>query len=173
MHAGSVAKVEKNVDRLASTLFAAACGYALNAWFAGRLGQPALAIESAVAVALAFLISGRALGAVQPRPRRLPVPIFDVREVGPIEEPELLLTEVFEPQPAAEPEDALVLDDILAKLSADSRVVRMFDPAAMPTAGELKSRIDRHLDDEASAAQTSDATQALHDALSELRRAIR
>ena len=173
MHAGSVAKVEKNVDRLASTLFAAACGYALYSWLAGRLGQPTLAIASTAAVALAFLISGRALGAVHPQPRRLPVPIFDVREIEPIEEPELLLTDVFEPQPPAKSEDALVLDDILAELSADSRVVRLFDPAAMPTAGELKSRIDRHLDDELSAALTSDATQALHDALAELRRAIR
>ncbi len=88
-----LAKVEKNVDRLASTLFAAACGYALYSWLAGSLGQSALAMASTAAAALAFLISGRALGAVQPQPRRLPVPIFDVREVEPIEEPELLLTE--------------------------------------------------------------------------------
>lgn len=172
MHDGSVARIEKNVDRLASTLFAAACGYAFCAWFDGRIGQPTLAIGSAAGVALAFLLSGGVLQAIQPKPRRLPVSIFDVREVDPIEEPELLLTEVFEPG-AAEPEDALILDDILAKLSADSRVVRLFNSAAMPTAGELKSQIDRHLDNEASAAQTFDATQALHDALAELRHAIR
>jgi len=171
MHAGSVAKIEKNVDRFASTLFAAACGYCLYAWFSGRFGQPALATGSAGAIAGAFFFSSRVLNGIQPRARRLPVPIFDVREVEPIEEPELLLTEVFERQPAAK--DTLVLDDILAKLSADSRVVRLFDPTAMPTAGELKSRIDRHLDDETSAAQTLDATQALHAALTELRRAIR
>jgi hypothetical protein len=173
MHAGSVARIEKNVDRLASTLFAVACGYGLYAWFAGRLIQPTLAMASAAAVALAFLLSDRVLDAVHPKPRRLKVQIFDVREVEPIEEPELLLTEIFEPQPAAQFEDELILDDILAKLSTDSRVVRMFDPAAMPTAGELKSRIDRHLDDEASAAQSFDATRALHDALAELRHAIR
>jgi hypothetical protein len=173
MHAGSVARVEKNVDRAAAAALAVACGYAVYTWFTGRVAQPTLILESGAAVLLSLLIGVRALTAVQPQPRRLRVPIFDVREVGPIEEPELLLTEVFHREPAAESEDTLILDDILARLSADSRVVRLFDPAAMPTAGELKSRIDRHLDDEASAAQTSDATQALHDALAELRRAVR
>jgi len=165
MHAGSVAKVEKTVDRVAATLFAVACGYAVYTWFAGHVAQPMLALESAAASVLALLISTRGLNSVQPQPRRLPVPIFDVREVGPIEEPELLLTEFFHPEPATPSEDTLILDDILAKLSADSRVVRLFDPAAMPTAGELKSRIDRHLDEETSAAQTSDATQVRREAL--------
>jgi hypothetical protein len=173
MHAESAARVEKNVDRVASTLFASACGYSVYSLVDARVPLPTLMIEAAGAVALALLLSGRALKAVQPQPRRLPVPIFDVRELQPIEEEELLLTDVFEPLPRTEKEDTLVLDDILAKLDADSRVVRLFDPAAMPTAGELKSRIDRHLDDEASAAQAADATQALHDALAELRRAIR
>ena len=101
----------------------------------------------------------------------MPVPVFDVREVPTIEQPELLLTERVE---LAVPEgDELLLDDILDQLEPDSRVVRLFDPAAMPTAGELKSRIDRHLDVESSAAQSSDAAQALHDALAELRRSIR
>ena len=173
MHAGSVARIEKNVDRSAAAVFAVACGYAVYMWFVGRVAQPTLALESVTAGILSLLISARVLYAVQPQPRRLPVSIFDVRDVEPIEEPELLLTEVFHPEQAMESEDTLILDDILAKLSADSRVVRLFDTAAMPTAGELKSRIDRHLDDEASEAQTSDATQALHDALAELRRAIR
>ncbi|HVU29898.1 MAG TPA: hypothetical protein VHE36_05805 [Sphingomicrobium sp.] len=173
MHAQTVTRIEKGVDQAASTLFAAACGYALYSLFANRFAQPLFAVETAALVALAFLASNLALGGVKPRPRRLPVPIFDVREVEPVEESELLLTEVFEPKMEAPSQDALVLDDILAKLGSDSRVVRLFDPAAMPTAGELKSRIDRHLDDEASVAQSSDATRALHDALAELRRAIR
>ncbi|MFL6736336.1 MAG: hypothetical protein ACJ8F4_04675 [Sphingomonas sp.] len=172
MHAGSAARLEKNVDRLASTLFAAACGYSVYSLVGALVPLPTLMIESAGGAALALLLSGRILNGVQPQPRRLPVPIFDVRELEPIEEEELLLTEVFEPQRGTEKEATLILDDILAELGADSRVVRLFDPAAMPTAGELKSRIERHLDDEASAAQAADATQALHDALDELRRAI-
>jgi hypothetical protein len=101
------------------------------------------------------------------------VPIFDVREVEPMEETELLLTERFEPPSSPADDDTLLLDDILAELGPDSRVVRLFDRAAMPTAGELKSRIDRHLDRNDAGAQTPDAAQALHDALAELRRSIR
>jgi hypothetical protein len=41
----------------------------------------------------------------------------------------------------------------------------------MPTPGELSDRIDRHLEREPAAAP--DASQALHDALAELRRSLR
>jgi hypothetical protein len=52
-------------------------------------------------------------------------------------------------------------------------VVRLFDPAAMPTPGELKGRIDDRLDEMPDAARSADAAQALHDALAELRRSLR
>ena len=84
----------------------------------------------------------------------------------------LLLTERYEgPRPTSE--EPLWLDDILAKLSSDSRVVRLFDPATMPTPGQLKSRIDEHLDHEATPEQHAEGVQALHDALAELRRSLR
>lgn len=170
MQAGSVLRIEKNIDRAASALFAVAGGYCAFQWFSMSATQQVARLETVVTAVVAYLLSVRFLAAIRPETRKLPVPIFDVRDVEPLEEPELLLTERFEP-PASE--DTLILDDILAKFGSDSRVVRLFDPAAMPTAGELKSRIDRHLDQEASAAQTSDAAQALHDALAELRRSIR
>ena len=69
--------------------------------------------------------------------------------------------------------DPLVLDDILAELGPDSRVVRLFDPAAMPTPGQLKGRIDDHLRQGAPAPAYPDAAQALSDALAELRRSLR
>ena len=72
-------------------------------------------------------------------------------------------------EPVAE---ELILDDVLAELAPDSRVVRLFDPAAMPTAGELHSRIDRHLQAQQSR-PTPDAAQALNDALTDLRRSLR
>ena len=172
MQAGSVASIEKNVDGAASALFALACGYAAYAWISPTAGLPTAAAESAAAAVLAYFLTNRTLRRIQPEAPRIPVPIFDVRDVEPIGESELLLTERLDPAPAGE-EDALLLDDILAELGPDSRVVRLFDPAAMPTAGELKSRIDRHLDRETSAAQTSDAAQALNDALAELRRSMR
>lgn len=84
---------------------------------------------------------------------------------------ELLLTDADRLRPeAAEP---LVLDDILSQLGPDSRVVRLFDPAAMPTPGQLKGRIDDHLGRGTAPAPPSDAAQALSDALAELRRSLR
>jgi len=186
MQSASVIRIEKNVDRAASALFALACGYAANLWFAGELLKPVLGLATVAAAVFAYLLGTRALGAVHPDLPRSPVPIFDVREVEPMDpgelfpsneaEPadrsELLLTDRVEPDPRAG-EEPLLLDDILAELGSNSRVVRLFDPSAMPTAGELKSRIDSHLDSEHSAAQTHDAAQALHDALAELRRSLR
>jgi hypothetical protein len=82
---------------------------------------------------------------------------------------ELSLTERFQPVGA----DELVLDDILAELTPDSRVVRLFDPAAMPTPAQLNARIERHLGEGNSAVAPPDASQALYDALTELRRSLR
>jgi hypothetical protein len=71
-------------------------------------------------------------------------------------------------------DDLLVLDDVLSEIGPDSRVVRLFDPAAMPTPGQLKARIDRHLIEGALPRATShDASQALYDALAELRLELR
>ena len=193
-----IERIERNVDRAASALFAASCGYAAFMWLRLTV-RPVLAAETAAAFVLAYILSVRALRAVKPPMRKVPVPIFDIRDVAPIDPVEAPVEESLD-QPASledalaeaasrhhapateaphedapfEPEkDALVLDDILAELGPDSRVVRLFDPKSMPTAGELQSRIDRHLDGDAAAAQTSDAAQALHDALAELRRSIR
>ena len=168
MHRGSVARVEKLADCAASAVLALACGFAASQWLAGAVGR--LPASAAIAAA-AYFLSVRLLGSIQPQPRRLPVAIFDVRELEPIEPAELLLTERLD-QPSRGT-DPLLLDDILAELGPDSRVVRLFDPASMPTAGDLRLRIEKHLDGEAAAARSSDAAQALHEALAELRRSIR
>lgn len=180
MQSASVIRIEKNVDRMASTLFALACGYAANLWFAGELQRPVLAAATLAASAFAYLLSIQALGAVRPELPRLPVPIFDVREVEPMDCGELLpANELSDPsellltdrthQDAATGEEPLLLDDILAEPGSNSRVVRLFDPSAMPTAGKL----DRHFESQASAEQTHDAALALHEALAELRRSLR
>jgi hypothetical protein len=58
-------------------------------------------------------------------------------------------------------------------------VVQLFEPAAMPTAGELKARIDRHVAnppigrDNNSTPAPADASGALFEALAELRRSLR
>jgi len=172
MHVTPVMTIEKNVDRAASALFAAACAYAAYGRLVTHVVRPLVAAEVAALAALAYLLSAVALGAVRPKPRRLRVAAFDVREIDLEELPELLLTERYE-APEPKPEEPLLLDDILAELEPDSRVVRLFDPASMPTPGQLKSRIDHHLDHEASLGQNSEAVQALHDALAELRRSLR
>jgi hypothetical protein len=71
----------------------------------------------------------------------------------------------------SDPADELLLDDALPEAAPDSRVVRLFDPAAMPTPGELQARIDSHLDDRAAA--DPEAAQSLNDALASLRRSLR
>jgi len=171
MQARSVTLIERNVDRAASALFAAAAGYAVYAALEGDFAQRLLVAQAAGAAMVAYWLCVRMLGAVQPEARRLPVPVFDVRQIDDVEPPELLLTDVHE-QPPASAEEPLVLDDILAELAPDSRVVRLFDPAAMPTPGQISARIDRHLSGDSSAAPSADASQALHDALAELRRSL-
>jgi hypothetical protein len=86
---------------------------------------------------------------------------------------ELLLTDSDRVH-AAEHEgpDELVLEDILAELGPESRVVRLFDPAAMPTPAQLNARIERHLGEESAPTAPPDASQALYDALAELRRSL-
>lgn len=92
--------------------------------------------------------------------RRLALPQFDCAE------PEWIETE---PCDGSAPEDELLLDDILAEVGPQSRVVRLFDPAAMPTAGELHARIDRHL----GGLPPADATGDLNAALAALRQSLR
>ncbi|MGE5563972.1 MAG: hypothetical protein ACM3ZV_11815 [Bacillota bacterium] len=172
MQADRATRIEKGVDRAAAALFGLATGYAAFTWL-GAQAQPLARLgESAVAALVSCLLCVRALAAVRPAPRKMPVPVFDVREIDSPELGELLLTDRFEPEPGAE-EEPLVLDDILAELGPDSRVVRLFDPAAMPTPGQLNDRIERHLVRDPPPAACHDASQALHEALAELRRSLR
>lgn len=155
-----VVQVERGVDAGAAMLFAAAVGYAVS-----KLSiQPAFA---AVGAAIAFVAGFRALRAVQPEAALFELAQFDGRDLELVQVEELLLTDADRIDP---PE--LLLDTALAHFGPDSRVVRLFDPAAMPTPGELKARIDRHLDGSSQAAP-ADASQALYDALAELRRSLR
>lgn len=250
MDAASVTRIEKGVDRSASALFGLACGYAAYAWFAGRTQEPLLGLEATAACALGYLLSLKGLSSIQPQPRKLPVPIFDVREVEPMPpverpvlqrvrpaaerpeatpspEPPVVEAESIsespavgeaespavgeaespvareseapaetagQPEPEAppaqvdgtelelndpaqadleKPETVFVPEADRDEAAQDSRVVHLFDPAAMPTPEEMISRIDRHFEGQATAAQSADAAQALHQALAELRRSIR
>lgn len=75
--------------------------------------------------------------------------------------------------PTPDGADELLLDDLLESLGPESRVIRLFQSDSIPTAGELQARIDRHIRCEPPQVPPPDATQALHDALAELRRSLR
>ena len=107
---------------------------------------------AAVAASLAFLATYGVLRSVGGEPSILPLNHFLPTEVA------------VEPEP-----EALLLDDILASMGPESRVVRMFAPDQMPTAGQLQARIDRHM----GAAPDADAADALHEALADIRRSLR
>lgn len=96
--------------------------------------------------------------------------------IEPLETGELLLDMPYE---AKVEEEVLLLDEPLPVTAPESRVVELFALPAMPTAGQLKERIDRHL---AGAPRSTlpdmqppqaDAAAALYAALDELRRSLR
>lgn len=118
-----------------------------------KLGPPDYwAFGAALAGSLAFLASYAALKRIDGEPPALPLTVFTAPDIEP------------EPEPGA-----LLLDDVLAGMGPDSRVVRMFAPEDAPTAGQLQARIDRHM----SGASDDDAADALHQALADIRKALR
>jgi len=163
MDARRIERIEQGADIAAAVVFAAAAVYA-----ALRFGP----LAAAAAGAAAFYALLKALQAIKPSAPTYAVETFEPAALPPaIEpEPELLLTHVYQTQ-QSNSEAALELDDVLSAIGNDSRVVRLFDPAAMPSPSELKTRIDRHLDD--APAHSADASQALHEALAELRKSLR
>ena len=159
--------VELAADAVAATAMAAAIGYAASAIFQLPPIPGALA-------AFAGVIFGLRRVAGTPKERSLPdFNLEDLPEAEPEPEELVLTPDMVLRPPAAEPSEVLVLDDVLAELSPDSRVVRLFDARQMITPGELKADIDRHLRSASSVSSPSDATQALSDALAQLRRSLR
>jgi len=174
-------RIEAAVDHGAAAVLGGAVAYVgfelLREW----LALPQLAGAAATAGALTFLLAARLLRRVQPQAASFDFPVFRMADLELAEADELLLTEQVEllltdadrlkPQRTAEEE--LVLNDILAKLGPESSVVRLFDPAATPTPGQLQSRVDQYLSEGSPGSPGSDASQALYDALAELRRSLR
>lgn len=151
----SVERIESAVDAGAALLLAAAVSYALWTIVAAR----SVAAAGGVGAFAACLAGLRRIPSAAPCDEDAP------RCVTPVAD---LLAEAD--RSLAHAEDELVLEDILAALGPDSRVVRLFEPGNMPTPAEMKARIDRHLEGNGTAAP--DASQALHDALADLRRSL-
>lgn len=165
MDGASATRIEEIADGGAAMLFAGALAYAVVRFAA----DGALA---AAAAGLGFLGCLYALRTVRPEAPLFALGEFACRDLE-FGADELVLTDAdrLNPPDAAR-SDELLLDRALAHVGAESRVVRLFEPAAMPNAGELKARIDRHLAHCPQAAQADDS-QALYDALAELRRSLR
>jgi hypothetical protein len=191
MDAGQIDRIEIGAERFASATFGAASGYAAYMGLSGLVSLPERAVCAGAAAIVAHLLCSRSLNAIAHRGPQFKVRAFDVREIETDDfadelvltdddrlNDELLLTEAdrltsSDELVLSEADQLLLLDDVLAEIGPDSRVVRLFDRKAMPTPGQLKSRIDDHLGQAAPAAAQSDASQALSDALAELRRSLR
>ena len=121
---------------------------------------------AAAAGALGCIVAFAALRQVRPADRAFALPNFEALALDLPDE--LILTDADQVSPDTH---ELVLDDVLPPADPSSRVVRLFDVSAMPTPGELKAHIDRHL--AASQSAPPDASQALFEALAQLRSSLR
>jgi hypothetical protein len=165
MDASQVHRTEHAIDVAAALVFAAAA--AVAALFFGLVP----AVGAGIA---AFCIVFRLLQSIGTG-----VPDFPLQAFAPADLPaatvqieELALTDADRFEPPKLDENELVLEDVLAELSDNSRVIRLFDAAAMPSPTELKARIDHHLKGGAPT-PSPDASKALHEALFELRKSLR
>ena len=193
MSARLIDRVATGFDAAAAALFGGAVAYASWSWL--RVLTPEPWTYVAAAGVLAALVCFHSMRMVAADRRRMHVPVFNVWDIEPeldelfltdadrIGSAELVLTDaermnagellLTDADQVSRPTGPLELDDILAELGPDSRVVRLFDPKTMPTAGQLKVRIDHHLGRGRPQAPLSDASQALSEALAELRRSLR
>ena len=162
----------------------AALDIAASASFAAAAGFAAVQIADAPAAlcvaAGAFLLARSALRRVPDPGQRFALPEFDLAPLPDAAQDEsfadeLLLTDEYRllSQAASSDSEVLLLEDVLMAVELDSRVVRLFAAQPLPTAGELGASIDRHLHSNGFVASPPDATQALSDALAELRRSLR
>ena len=173
-------RIEAAVDQAASAAVAPAVGWAVFKACLPSIAQPELSILALTAALGACALTFRLLSAVIPAAPSFRLPAFALTELEPDAPDELLLTEQVElvltdadRLNAASSDDELILEDILAELGPDSRVVRLFDRRAMPTPGQLNARIEQHLRTAESPNAPEDASDALLQALTELRRSLR
>ena len=203
MDARLINRIETGAAHGAAALLAGSVGFAAYTVLAAAGIATPIGLAAAGAGALAYLpcsrlLAGRrdrgfALSDFAPRPFEFPDLPEELLLTDRVEPEELLLTERLGKADelllterlddagellltdADRVDSPLLLDDILAEMGPQSRVVRLFDRKAMasPSPGELQARIAHHLDDGAARTAPSDASQALSAALAELRRSLR
>ena len=188
MNAQQVERIEHNVEWIASLLFGGAIGSAVYVFLTAAASARWPTGVAVAAGVLGAVFSCRLLGILSGHRSQFRLPSFEVSELGVFESGELILTDAdrldVEPEELvlldedrledqASQQGPLLLDDILAEIGPDARVVRLFDRSKMPTPGQLRSRIDSHLCDPRQRQHIPDASQALSEALAELRRSLR
>ncbi|WP_265571084.1 hypothetical protein [Sphingomicrobium nitratireducens] len=171
-------RFDRWVDVGAAAVAGIAVGTALEAFSPG-LAAAWRAAGALAAFALVFSAMARVGGEEPDLPDFALPPLPFERDAD-----ELLLVEEAAPVAAGECE-ALLLDDLVGALDPGSRVVALFGDgrgAPIPTAGELKARIDRHLAAQArepaapgepALHPVPDAADALRAALHEVRASLR
>jgi len=185
MNARLMNRIETGTEAAAATLFGGSVAYAVYTALGAGVSEPLLGACASGAGFAAFLLSNRAMQMMVQNKADLAVSIFNIRDIefddteelvltsaDRLDSGELLLTDADRLNGQVH-NDPLVLDDILAEIGPEARVVRLFDRKSMPTPGQLKSRIDSHLGQGTSRAVPSDASKALSEALAELRRSLR
>lgn len=188
MNARIMSLLDTIVQGVASAAFAGAVGFAVEttSWDNGYAVGAGLLAYAACFLFLKRLVTPEV---------RMKVPVFDLREFEPFELDELLLTEavhhelVLTEADRVESElvlrdsdrvesrggiasEPLVLDDVVTSVGAESRVVRLFDRKAMAGAEQRRASVGQspyHPLGEGA----GDASQALSEALAELRRSLR
>lgn len=190
MNARMINRIETGAEQVAAALLGGSAGYAAFALSGGAQRT----FYAAGASALVYILCRMGMKTASGGKARFDIRILDVSSLGIPEPEELLLTEQVSeellltqsdrldgellltdadrlPGTGASMSEPLLLDDVLAAVGADARVVRLFDRKAMPTPGQMSSSIERHLD--RGAGPGPDAAQALSDALAQLRRSLR
>ena len=164
------------LEGVPAVLFGTAAGFC-----ASKLtGVAPLSVTPLAAGAAAFALAWSALRLFRGDEQQFPMPIFNPADYEPeAADTQLLLAApvaveaelVLDEPMVAEEEEELLLEVRAWPQFDDPRVVRLFDPARMPTAGELQERIDRHL--HSPDRVVPDAAQELHEAIAALRQSLR
>ena len=185
--AGEHHPVERAADVAASAIFAGATAFAVRSTALDFDPGFASAIATALVGVAAFLLAHSGLGRLAADQPYYALDAFDLVPLEPAPEnrkavgelwltaemavSELWLTaEMALSPPCAD--DVLLLEDRLTDVDADARVVRLFDPRQMYATGMHPPSGARKRGPSRPAPAPSDASQALSDALAELRRSL-
>lgn len=166
MSGAQAKKIETGAAAIAAIALGCAVGFAVLELLEPRAALPLRSAVASCGGAATCLIGWLLLARLGSPASDYRVAFFELSMLEPAStEGPLELTEVHQ--------SPLILDDVLHAVGPEARVVRLFDSSAMPSSAELKARVDRYLGQGASWAKSPDASQALVDALTELRRSLR